>query len=160
VPLKPWRLEDGWAGDFAPVGEWNPIASVKLAHGMVDPQWFPDEYAAWVCRAYHTSQPDLWITGPVVPYGRSKDQQRFVNGGSSYSPPTPAGTPLTLTAEGQANYAGVEFYAGNQLLGRVERPPWQLESIKFARGLHALHAIGVRADGTRSNSRLAFLTVK
>lgn len=155
--LNPWVLADGWAGDFAPVGEWNLIAPANAAKGMVAPQWFPDEYAACVWRAYHTAHPDVAITGPVMAYKKGGDP---VNGGSGYSPLAKAGDAHSLTAEGKGEYAKVEFYAGNKLLGTSDKAPWKVDGVKVDRGLDALIAVGVTKDGTRTSSRPAFLAVK
>jgi len=157
VKLKPWKLEAGWAGDFNPVGEWNPIAPAKEAKGMVDPQWFPDAYAAWMWRAYHTAKPDLKMTAPVVEYHRGGDRKDC---GFGFAEPVAPGTAIALAAEGSAEYTRVEFRSGDKLLGTAEKAPWKIDGVKIERGLHALHAIGTKADGTKSSSRVAFLLVK
>lgn len=157
VKLKPWKLEDGWAGDFNAVGEWNAIAPVKEAKGMVDPQWFPDAYAAHMWRAYHSAKPDLKLTAPIVEYKKTGDRSDC---GFGYGKPVEAGTALVFTAEGNGEYAKVEFRSGDKLLGAAQKAPWKLEGVKLDRGLHALHAVGVKANGTMSSSRAAFLMVK
>jgi len=157
VKLKPWVMDDGWAGDFNPVGEWNPIAPVKDAKGMVDPQWFPDAYAACMWRAYHTAKPDLKVTSPIVEYKKTGDRSDC---GMGYGKPVSPGTALAFSAEGKAEYAKVEFRSGDKLLGAAENAPWKLDGVKLERGLHALYAVGVKPDGTHSSSRVAFLMVK
>jgi hypothetical protein len=46
------------------------------------------------------------------------------------------------------------------LLGVANKAPWKLEEVKHDRGLHALIAVGVKTDGSRTSSRLALLLVK
>jgi hypothetical protein len=70
--LRPITLEQGWAGDFAPVSEWNAIAPASEARGMIDPQWFPDADAAWTWRSYHSAKPDLKLTSPVIEYRKKE----------------------------------------------------------------------------------------
>ena len=157
VALKPWVREDGWAGDYNEVGNWNAIAPVKEAKGMVDPQWLPDEYAAWAWRAYHTHRPEIRLTAPVGEYRKSGDRKDC---GFGFGPAVQPGTPLAFAAAGDGEFAKVEFRDGNRLLGVADRTPWKLEGVKLDRGLHPLIAVGVRTDGTRTSSRPAFLTVK
>jgi hypothetical protein len=156
VKLKPVSLDAGWCADFADVSEWVPIAPSKGAKGMVSPQWLPDEYAAWVYRAYHTANPDLKVTSPVREYARGNKK----GCGLGYGEAVKAGAPLALAAEGKGEYAKVEFRSGDAVLAVCEKAPWKAEGVKLARGLHALIAVGVRADGTRTSSRPAFLTVE
>jgi hypothetical protein len=157
VRLRPWNKEEGWAGDFAPVGNWSPVAPSAQATGMVDPQWFPDEYAAWAWRAYHTAEPTLKITAPVTEYRKGGDRKDC---GFGFGPPLAAGEPHTFTAEGTGTFKQVEFRDGNILLGVAESPPWKLEGVKLDRGLHAVSAVGIAADGSRSSSRAVFIMVK
>lgn len=156
VTCRPWVKEGGWAGDYSAIGNWNPIAPVPEALGMVDPQWLPDEYAAWVWRAYHTHSPELRLTSPVQEYRRSGDRRDC---GLGFGPAAP-GTPLTVSAEGTGEFVKVEFRDGNRLLGVAAKAPWRLNGVKFDRGLHALIAVGLKADGTPTSSRPAFLAVK
>lgn len=76
VKLKPVVREDGWVGDFDPISAWNPIASVKSGKlsSPKYPVWFPDEYAAWSWRAYHSSCTDLEITAPRLTYQKAQWQ--------------------------------------------------------------------------------------
>jgi hypothetical protein len=159
VVLKPWKKEDGWAGDYNEISNWNAIAPVKEAKGMVDPQWLPDEYAAWAWRSYHTHRPELQMTAPVVDF-RKAAERKVKDCGLGYSPPIKPGTPLTFAAEGTGEFAKVEFYTGNRLLGTSDKAPWKLDEVKLDRGLHALFAVGVKTDGTRTSSRPALLMVK
>jgi hypothetical protein len=157
VKLKPWVREDGWVGDYNEVGNWAAIAPYKEAKGMVDPQWLPDEYAAWAWRAYHTHSPELRLTAPVVEYRKSGDRKDC---GFGFGPAVAPGTPLEFAAEGKDEFVKVEFRDGDKLLGVAEKAPWKLDGVKLDRGLHALIAVGVRTDNTRTSSRPAFLTVK
>lgn len=154
--LTPWVKEDGWVGDFNPQSEWAPIAPYKEAKGMIAPVWLPDEYAAWVWRAYHSAKPDLKVTAPVTEY-HGGDRSDC---GVGYSKPTPAGTPVRVAAEVKGTYAKVEFYDGNKLLGTANKAPYGIDGIRFEKGLHALIAVGVGADGKRVSSRPAFLGVE
>jgi hypothetical protein len=160
VPLKPWKLEDGWAGDFNPVGEWNAIAPVKEAKGMVDPQWFPDAYAAAMWRSYHTAKPEVKLTGPVIEYRKKDGKWGGPDCGMGYGRVVAPGDPLVFSAEGNNSYAKMEFCSGDKVLGTAVKAPWQLEGVKLDRGLHVLYAVGVTADGSRSASRPGFLIVK
>lgn len=67
---------------------------------------------------------------------------------------------VALAAEGKDGFVKVEFRDGDNLLGVAEKAPWKLDRVKLDRGLHALIAVGVRTDNTRTSSRPAFLTVK
>jgi hypothetical protein len=159
VVLKPWVKEDGWAGDYNEISNWNAIAPVKEAKGMVDPQWLPDEYAAWAWRSYHTHRPELQMTAPVVDF-RKAAERKVKDCGLGFSPPIKPGTPLKFAAEGTGEFAKVEFYTGNRLLGISDKAPWKLDEVKLDRGLHALFAVGVKTDGARTSSRPALLMVK
>jgi hypothetical protein len=160
VTLKPLKWSDGWAGDFNAVGEWNPIAPVAEAKGMVDPQWFPDAYAAHMWRAYHTAKPDLKLTAPIVEYRKKDGKWGGPECGLGYGGIVATGTSLAFAAEGKGEYAKVEFRSGDRILGTTGNAPWKLDGVKLDRGLHALYAVGIRADGTMSSSRAAFLIVK
>lgn len=156
VPLKALKLADGWAGDFAPMGSWNPIAPMKDAKGFVAPVWFPDEYTAWMWRSYHSNASDIKITGPSVPYGQSG----WGSGGVGYGRALSVGSTVTFVASVTGPYTKVEFYDGNIKMGEAAAAPWSAEAKLEYRGVRAFHAIGIRADGTRSASQCAFTTVE
>jgi hypothetical protein len=99
------------------------------------------------------------MTAPVVDF-RKAAERKEKDCGLGYSPPIKPGTPLKFAAEGTGEFAKVEFYTGNRLLGISDRAPWKLEEVKLDRGLHALFAVGVKTDGTRTSSRPALLMVK
>ncbi|MBY0528352.1 MAG: hypothetical protein K2R98_33485 [Gemmataceae bacterium] len=160
VKLKPVAPENGWVGDFNPVGEWNPIAPGKEARGMVEPAWLPDAYAAWMWRSYHSAKPDIKLTGPVIEYSRRDGRWGGPECGLGYGAPVAAGTALKFTATATGTYHKVEFHDGDRIVGTAEQAPWQVEGVKLARGLHALFAVGVTADGQRRASRPAFLVVE
>lgn len=67
---------------------------------------------------------------------------------------------LALVSEGKDGFVKVEFRDEDKVLGVAEKAPWKLDGVKLDRGLHALIAVGVRGDGSRTSSRPAFLTVK
>ncbi len=69
-------------------------------------------------------------------------------------------TPLRFAAETSGNYEKVEFHDGHRIVGTATKAPWQVEGVKLDRGLHALFAVGVTAEGTRKASRPAFLVVE
>jgi len=156
VTLKPLNLKDGWAGDYNGVSEWAPIAPVSEAKGFIQPVWFPDEYAAWTWRAYHSAKPDLKIVSPVTEY-HGGDRSDC---GVGYTKFTPANTPVKIVAEVKGTYAKVEFRDGNKLLGTATAAPYEIDGIKFARGLHALIAVGITAEGKHVASHPAFLGVE
>jgi hypothetical protein len=156
VVLKPLDVTGGWVGDYNPVGEWNPIAPAAEAKGFVTPVWMPDEYAAWTWRAYHSNKPDLKVVKPVTEY-HGGDRSDC---GAGYTKPTPAGAPVTVAAEVKGEYAKVELYDGNRLLGSAAAAPYEVAGVKFERGLHALIAVGITAEGKRVSSRPAFLGVE
>jgi hypothetical protein len=160
VPLKPLVLERGWAGDYAPIGEWNPIAPVPEAKGMIEPGWLPDAYAAWTWRAYHSANPDLKLSAPVVEYRKAGDRWGGPDCGLGYGAPVAAGTPLRFAAETAGDYVKVEFHDGDRVVGTDDAPPWALEGVRLDRGLRALFAVGVKPDGSRRASRPAFLVVE
>jgi hypothetical protein len=155
--LRPITKEQGWVGDYNPVGEWNPIAPFAKAKGMVAPIWLPDEYTAWSWRAYHSANPDLRLTAPIVEYRKSGDRKDC---GLGYGSVMKAGTPLTFAAETKGTYAKVEFHDGDKIVGVAQEAPWRVEGVKLERGLRTLFAVGVTADGERKVSRAAFLVVE
>ncbi|HXG59861.1 MAG TPA: hypothetical protein VNO22_00670 [Planctomycetota bacterium] len=157
VRLRPVVRENGWAGDYNPVGSWNPIAPVREASGMIQPVWLPDEYAAWMWRSYHSARPDLRLTSPVVEY---RSRGHGPDCGMGYGGQVPAGTPLRFAAEVKGTYTAVEFRDGHRLLGTAHGPPWQIEGIRLERGLHALFPVGVAPDGGRTAGRPGFLIVE
>lgn len=155
--LRPVEREKGWVGDYNPVGEWNPIAPFAEAKGMVSPVWLPDAYCAWGWRAYHTAKPDIKLSAPVVEYrGKGPDRKDCGLGFDNVMKPN---TPLTLAAETTGDYAKIEFHSGDRVLGVADKAPFQIEGIRLERGLHALFAVGINANGERKSSRAAFLIV-
>jgi hypothetical protein len=158
--LKPIHLEDGWAGDFMPVSEWNPIARYKDAKGMIQPIWLPDEYAAWMWRSYHSANPDLKITEPVLEYRKKDGKWGGPECGLGYGNVVSSQTPLRFAAESKGSYSRLEFYSGNSMIGSVTSAPYAIEGIKLPAGLHALFVVGISADGIKKASRPAFLLVK
>jgi len=158
--LKPIKLEDGWAGDYTPVSEWNPIAPCKDAKGMLQPMWLPDEYSAWMWRSYHSANPDLKLTEPVMEYRKKDGKWGGPECGLGYGNVVSSQTPLRFAAESKGSYKRLEFHAGNTVIGSVAAVPYAIEGIKLAPGLHALIVVGVSADGSRTSSRPAFLIVK
>ena len=158
--LKAIRKEDGWVGDFNPVSEWNPIAPYAQAKGMVTPIWLPDEYTAWSWRSYHSANPDLKLTAPVIEYHGPKQGKDRKACGLGYGNVMKAGTPLTFAAETSAAYAKIEFHDGDKIVGTAEKAPWRIENIRLERGLHALFAVGVTQSGERKASRAAFLVIE
>lgn len=159
-PFKAWVLEDGWAGDYNEIGAWNSIAPVRKAKGMVAPQWLPDEYAAWMWRAYHSRDPEIKLTSPVIEYRKKDGKWGGPECGLGYGAAVSPSTSLDFAADTKSEFHRVEFRSGDKVLGTVEHAPWKLEGVKLERGLHALLAVGVRKDGTRTISRAAFLVVK
>jgi hypothetical protein len=159
VKLRPVDLKAGWAGDYLPVGQWNPIAPYAEAKGMAAPQWMPDAYAAWTWRAYHSANPDLKITGPVLEYRKKDGKWGGPECGLGYGNVVKPGTPLAFSAEVAGAYARVEFHDGDRVVGTASAAPWTVENVKLDRGLHALFAVGVTADGKRTASRPGFLVV-
>lgn len=154
VTLKRIARGDGWVGDYAPISEWNPIAQAdsSAAKTMEHPAWMPDAYAAAMWRAYHSAEPDIKLTGPVIPY---HNRGRGPKMGLGYGGFLPTGEALPLTAEAKGDYASVEFYDGDQLLGRAESSPWRIDGVQLEAGLHVLYAVGVKADGARVAARPA-----
>jgi len=155
VTLKPVVREKGWVGDFNEVSEWNAIAPLPDASGMVEPTWLPDEYSAWMWRSYHSAKPDIKLTGPAVEYRKGGAKEC----GLGYGGTVAAGSPLRFSAEG-GTYSRVEFHDGDRIVGTAESAPWQVEGVKLDRGLHALFVVGVTAEGQRRASRPAFLIVE
>ena len=152
-------LSSGWAGDYNEIGQWNTIAPFADARGMVEPVWLPDRYMAYAWRAYHTAKPNVKLTGPVIEYRKKDGKWGGPECGLGYGGQVKARTPLTFTAETTGDYAKIEFYDGDQLLGSAERGK-ALEGVKLERGLHVLYAVGVGSNGSRSASRPGFLVVE
>ena len=163
VKLEPALRENGWAGDFDPIGSWNPIAPAKegkLKKGKY-PVWLPDEYAAWSWRAYHSSCTDLKITEPRHPYSKI-DGKWGGNGacGLGYGGYLSAKEEHILSASVKGDYEKVLFHDGNQELGEASGPAWALPPRKLQPGLRVLFAVGVKADGSRAASKQAMVIVK
>jgi hypothetical protein len=159
VVLKTLVREKGWVGDFNEIGEWNALAPFSEATGMVEPVWMPDEYAAWTWRSYHSAKPDLKLSAPVVEYRKAGGSWGGKECGLGYGGSVTSGQPLRFAAEG-GEYTKVEFHDGDRIVGTSDRTPWQIESVKLDRGLHALFAVGVTSAGARHASRPAFLVVE
>jgi hypothetical protein len=163
VMLKPALRENGWVGDFDPIGSWNPIAPAK--EGKLKeakyPVWLPDEYAAWSWRAYHSSCTDLKITGPRHPYSKI-DGKWGGNGacGLGYGGYLSAKEEHVLSASVKGDYPKVLFHDGNKVLGETTGPAWALPARKLEPGLRVLFAVGVKADGSRAASKPAMVIVK
>ena len=160
VKLKPIDRTKGWVGDFNAIGEWNPIAPFSEAKGMVTPTWLPDAYGAWMWRSFHSCNPDLKLIAPVREYSRNDGKWGGPICGLGYGAPAAAGKPLQFAAELKGKYAKVEFHDGDRIVGTAEAAPWQIDNVKLERGLHALFAVGVTAEGTRKISRPGFLVVE
>jgi hypothetical protein len=158
--LKPIALEEGWAGDYTPVSEWNPIAPCKDAKGMIQPMWLPDEYSAWMWRSYHSANPDLKLTAPVIEYRKKDGKWGGSECGLGYGNIVSSQNPLRFAAETKGAFTRLEFHDGNRVIGTASAAPYEIEGIKLAPGLHALFVVGVSADGSRQASRPAFLIVK
>ena len=163
VKLKPTLRENGWVGDFDPIGSWNPIAparSDKLNHARY-PVWFPDEYTAWSWRSYHSSCNDLKIIGPRRPYAKIDGKWGGKGAcGLGYGGFLSASETHTLSASVKGDYKKVMFHDGNRVLGETTDQPWTLPARKLQPGLRVLFAVGVKADGSSSASRPAIVIVK
>ncbi|HXG08548.1 MAG TPA: hypothetical protein VNK04_02055 [Gemmataceae bacterium] len=158
--LKPIHIEDGWAGDYNEIGQWNTITPVKEAKGMVSPVWLPDEYAAWMWRSYHSARPDIHLTAPKLEYSKRGGRWGGPECGLGYGGYLKASEPHRFVADTKGNYVKVEFHDGHRIVGTAVQAPWQVDGIKLEPGLHALFAVGVRKDGTRQASRPAFVIVE
>lgn len=159
VKLKPLTLAQGWAGDYNAASEWSPIAPFNEAKGMVDPMWLPDEYAAWMWRSYHSAKPDLLLTSPVVEYRKKDGKWGGPECGLGYNGTLKSDASLRFAAQVKGEYVKVEFHDGPKIVAVANGAPWQAEGVKLERGLRVLFAVGVRADGSRSTSRPAFVIV-
>ncbi|QDU92484.1 hypothetical protein [Lignipirellula cremea] len=162
VRLRPVQREAGWLGDFDPIGEWNPIlpAAESQAGQLAYPCWLPDAYAAWMWRSYHSAQPDLKLTSPVIEYRKKDGKWGGPDCGLGYGGFLAAGEPLTFAAQLTGEYDRIEFHDGDQIVGEATAEPWQVEGVQLPPGLHALFVVGVRSNGERTASRPAFAIVK
>lgn len=160
VELKPLTLGQGWAGDYNAVGEWNAIAPYAEAKGMIEPVWLPDEYAAWMWRAYHSAKPDIALSSPVLEYQKRDGKWGGPQCGLGYGGVLKADGAHKFAAELKGQYVKVEFHDGPKVVATAEAAPWQAEGVKLQRGLRVLFAVGVRADGTRAASRASFVIVE
>jgi hypothetical protein len=162
VKLKPVAREEGWVGDFDPVSGWNPIA--PAAGGALKdakyPVWFPDEYAAWSWRSYHSSCVDVEITGPKLTYQKRDGKWGGPDCGLGYGGPLAAKDRHTFSAKVTGDYVKVEFHDGNRIVGEASTAPWQLYGVTLDPGLRVLFAVGVKSDGARATSRPAFVIVR
>ena len=125
VKLKPALRENGWVGDFDPIGSWNPIAPAKQGaiKGARYPVWFPGEYTAWSWRAYHSSCTDLKITGPRYAY--SKIEGKWGGNGAcglGYGGYPSAEEDHIFSTSATGDYQKVLFYDGNQILEEASGP--------------------------------------
>ena len=159
VKLKPISFKDGWVGDFQPISEWNPIAKAadRKAESFDHPSWLPDAYAAAMWRSYHSATPDIRMTEPIIPYGRTKRGPKM---GLGYGGFLPVDKPLTLKAATTSDYAKVEFYDGDKLLGAADSAPWTIDGVRFEPGLHAIYAVGIASDGRHTASQPAIAVAK
>lgn len=158
--LKPLTSTDGWAGDYNALGQWSPIAPAAEASDMIAPIWLPDEYAAWMWRSYHSHQPDIKLTSPVVEYRKKDGKWGGPECGLGYNGYLSAEQPLGFSASTSAEYVKVEFHDGPKIIGTANTLPYKVDGIKLEPGLRALFAVGVAKDGSRTASRPAFAIVK
>jgi len=159
VKLKPVKRADGWEGDFGPVTDWAPIASVesgKLKDAEY-PSWMPDEYAAWSWRAYHSSCTDIRMTGPKLSYSKHDGKWGGTICGMGYGGYLSSAEKHDFSAAVKGEYTKIEFYSGNRKLGEASKAPWELKGIKLEPGLHVLFAVGAKSDGGRAACRPAMV---
>ena len=159
VTLKPAVREDGWLGDYDPIGEWNPIAPAGSPEvdQMRYPCWFPDAYMAHAWRSYHSANPAIKMTGPVVEYRKKDGKWGGPECGLGYGGQLPASEPVVLSASAKTGFSKVEFYDGDRLVAEDDSAPWESAPVKIEPGLRVLYAVGVDADGKRSASRATFV---
>jgi len=162
VLLTPIVRNQGWIGDFDPIGEWNPIAPAGSpdAASAKYPVWLPDEYAAWMWRSYHSANPDLRLTDPVIEYSKHDGKWGGPQCGLGYGGYLSASTTLTFSANSTGNYSRVEFHDGDGVVGVAAASPWRVDDVRLQPGLRTLFAIGVKADCSRVASRPAFAIVE
>lgn len=162
VTVESIDRQSGWIGDFDPVSEWNPIAVAGSADAanMKYPCWFPDEYTAWMWRAYHSANPKLRLSSPVVEYRKFGDKWGGPQCGLGYGGYLQSGDSHTFSATAAEEFVEVRFHDGNRILGTVTKTPWELSGVKLQPGLRAVFAVGVRANGEQSASRPAFVIVE
>lgn len=161
VKLKQIVRDDGWIGDYNPISEWNPIAlaNSEQAKAATYPCWLPDEYAAWMWRSYHSANPDIKLTGPVIEYRKKDGKWGGPECGLGYGGFLRTAEPLTFSADITGEYVKVEFRDGNKIVGESNKAPWVAKDVKLDAGLRCLFAVGVSADGKRTASRPAFVIV-
>ena len=169
VKLKPVLRENGWMGDFMPIGEWNPIAPARspAAKKFAHPSWLPDQYAAHMWRAFHSGKIDpnkpyfdatsVMITQPITPYSRGKNRSRY---GAGYGCFLYADTPFDFEVQVNVECTRVIYYDGDQVIGEVTEAPWNLKNAQLKPGLRAVHAVAVKPDGNKVTSRCTFPVVK
>ena len=160
VALKPAVRKNGWVGDFDPISGWNPIAPAGELKSATYPVWFPDKYAAFSWRAYHSACKDLQLTGPKVAYRKKNGKWGGPDCGLGYGGYLNAKDAHDFTAISTGDYQRVEFYDGDTKLGGVDKAPWKLTGIKLKPGLRVIYAVGVKADGSKSASRPAMVIVR
>ena len=162
VKLKPVVRAAGWIGDYAPISQWNPIAPADSdeAKTAAYPAWLPDEYAAWMWRSYHSADPEIQLTGPVVEYRKKDGKWGGPDCGLGYGGYLPADAPLTFAAAIQGDFATVEFHDGDKVVGKATAAPWRIENVKLEPGLHALFAVGITSNGQHIASHPAFVILK
>lgn len=157
VKLQPAVRAVGWEGDFDPISSWNPIAPVSSGElsNATYPVWFPDEYAAWSWRSYHSACDDLEITQPTRPYQKRDGEWGGPDCGLGYGGYLSATDEHTFSARVSGDYKKIVYHDGNRVLGEATEAPWTLEGVTLQPGLRVLFAVGVTADGKRSASRPA-----
>jgi hypothetical protein len=162
VKLKPVVRDAGWVGDFDPISEWNPIARAESqdSKSFKYPVWLPDEYAAWMWRSYHSANPGVKLTGPIVEYSKHDGKWGGPRCGLGYGGYLSSSDGVSFSAAAPGDIAAVEFFTGNKPLGKAISAPWQIEDVKLEPGLHALIAVGLKKDGTKVCSRPAFVIMK
>lgn len=162
VKLKPVVRASGWVGDFDPIGQWNPImpADSPEAAELKYPCWMPDEYAAWMWRSYHSAEPDLKLTGPVIEYRKKDGKWGGPDCGLGYNGYLFADREYEFTADAKSDFERVEFHSGDKVIAVAKESPWNATGVRLQPGLHALFAVGVAKSGERSASRPAFAIVK
>ncbi len=152
--LKPYTESMGWLSDVDSSKSAFPelTANDSYAGDHSKASWMPDEYLAWVWRAFVSTQAAVSITSPAqVEYNKKIDLTVPLL--------TSSKNLITSTVKAGKSVKSVAFYDGNILLGTANQAPFEVNTC-LDKGPHALIAIATEESGQKTSSNPVIVLVK
>ena len=83
---------------------------------MKYPSWLPDKYAAAMWRSYHSANPGLKLTAPVIEYRKKDGKWGGPECGLGYGGQLRASEPVVFSASANPASSGARLTAGRRHL--------------------------------------------